>query len=265
VLRQYGVRDRWFATSTADLLALAVARAALIPALTALAVAVGRAPYSPRLCRCARGAAAAAAAERGSAASAGAAGYVALGGPTTPARPDDAGAGDAGGDGGGDVDAHAAAVSARMNDEAHARNKRRAKYRKHALLALVFVVSTACQVYVGVKVNAFRWGPPADLDLGGRARAEARKRTRVAQILLMCSSVLFTNVAARAAGVARPRARRDVRRRYVSRELVRELTRDDGLFLPAVHAHPLVFDGTLRRSGVRRPKRGEDATTPRPR
>ena len=57
-------------------------------------------------------------------------------------------------------------------------------------------------------------------------RAEARRRTRSLQILLMCMSVVFTNVAA-----------------WVSRELVKELSRDAGLYLPAVHAHPLVFDG----------------------
>ena len=48
--------------------------------------------------------------------------------------------------------------------------------------------------------------------------------------MLVCAGVLFTNVSV-----------------WLARELVRELTRDDGLYLPEVHAHPLVYDATLSR------------------
>ena len=85
----------------------------------------------------------------------------------------------------------------------------------------------SAQVYVGVKLNNFDWGPPAAFE-GDRGRE--RRRTKTAQILLVCAGVLFTNISA-----------------WLARELVRELTRDDGLYLPEVHAHPLVYDATLSR------------------
>jgi hypothetical protein len=85
----------------------------------------------------------------------------------------------------------------------------------------------SAQVYVGVKLNNFDWGPPSDFE-GDRGRE--RRRTKTAQILLVCAGVLFTNISA-----------------WLARELVRELTRDDGLYLPEVHAHPLVYDATLSR------------------
>ena len=50
------------------------------------------------------------------------------------------------------------------------------------------------------------------------------------EAVFMCLSVLFVNVEV-----------------WLVRTLVEEATRDDGLFLPGVHAHPLFFDGTLAR------------------
>ncbi|KAH8060061.1 ATPase [Aureococcus anophagefferens] len=127
---------------------------------------------------------------------------------------------------------NAAEISARLADEENSANKALAQFRKHCFLGLIFVCSTFTQVYVGMKVNTFEWGPDDATGLArhSEARAEARRKTRVAQILLTCSSVLFTNVMV-----------------YIARELVKELTRDEGLFLPKVHAHPLVFDADLCR------------------
>ena len=65
----------------------------------------------------------------------------------------------------------------------------------------------SAQVYVGVKLNNFDWGPPAAFE-GDRSRE--RRRTKTAQILLVCAGVLFTNISA-----------------WLARELVRELTRED--------------------------------------
>lgn len=50
------------------------------------------------------------------------------------------------------------------------------------------------------------------------------------QVVLLCLSVLWTNVAA-----------------FLAREIITELTRDEALYLPKVHAHGLVFDPTLCR------------------
>ncbi|KAJ8606746.1 hypothetical protein CTAYLR_009737 [Chrysophaeum taylorii] len=82
------------------------------------------------------------------------------------------------------------------------------------LLSLMFVVSTACQVYVGVKVNRYEW----------------RRDAKTAEVVLMCSSVLWTNVAA-----------------FAAREIIQELTREEALYLPKVHAHGLVYDPTVCR------------------
>ncbi|KAH8094979.1 ATPase [Aureococcus anophagefferens] len=176
--------DFAFRKELTDMLALALLRAVLFPALTVLAVRFGRAPYAnAACCGCGRKKEGS---TRASDASGGA--YVALGGPTTPAR---AAVGD-------DSD-NAAEISARLADEENSANKALAQFRKHCFLGLIFVCSTFTQVYVGMKVNAF-------------------------------DSVLFTNVMV-----------------YIARELVKELTRDEGLFLPKVHAHPLVFDADLCR------------------
>ena len=209
--------DFAFRKELTDMLALAVLRAVLFPALTVLAVRFGRAPYAKAACcGCGRKKESS---NRASDASGGA--YVALGGPTTPARA-----------AGGDDSENAAEISARLADAENSANKALAQFRKHCFLGLIFVCSTFTQVYVGMKVNTFEWGPDnaTGLERHSEARAEARRKTRVAQILLTCSSVLFTNVMV-----------------YIARELVKELTRDEGLFLPKVHAHPLVFDADLCR------------------
>ena len=90
--------------------------------------------------------------------------------------------------------------------------KRQRGWVKHVALAFIFVLSALCQVYVGIKVHSYHW----------------RRKKTWPEILVLCSSVLWTNLAA-----------------YFARELATELTRDDALYLPKVHAHGLVFDASI--------------------
>jgi len=85
--------------------------------------------------------------------------------------------------------------------------KKRPRRGGAAATACIFAISTASQVYAGIKVNAFE-GPAVPL----------------------CLSVLWTNVAA-----------------FAARELTRELTREKALYLPKVHPHGLIYDPTLCR------------------
>ena len=85
---------------------------------------------------------------------------------------------------------------------------------------------------MGVKLNNFDWGPPAAFE-GDRGRE--RRHTKTAQILLVCAGVLFTNISA-----------------WLARELVRELTRDDGC---------ASRKSTRTRSSTTRRSRGTGATS----
>jgi len=128
--------DFAFRKELTDMLALAALRAVLFPALTVLAVRFGRAPYAKAACcGCGRKKESS---NRASDASGGA--YVALGGPTTPARA-----------AGGDDSENAAEISARLADAENSANKALAQFRKHCFLGLIFVCSTFTQVYVGMK------------------------------------------------------------------------------------------------------------------
>ncbi|KAK7242447.1 ABC transporter [Aureococcus anophagefferens] len=205
--------DFAFRKELTDMLALALLRRGFVPSADrARGPLRARAPYAnAACCGCGRKKEGS---TRASDASGGA--YVALGGPTTPAARRSA------------TTATTPRDLSALADEENSANKALAQFRTHCFLGLIFVCSTFTQVYVGMKVNTFEWGPGDDatgLERHSEARAEARRKTRVAQILLTCSSVLFTNVMV-----------------YIARELVKELTRDEGLFLPKVHAHPLVFD-----------------------
>ena len=187
--------ERWdfaFGHKITDVFFMALARAIVFPLLTRLAVRCGRRDG----CLCAKKPATPE-------------GYAALEGEERTGA------------------AAAAALSADLADKDRQRQKAHAAARKHAVLGLLFVLATDMQVYVGIKLNNFDWGPPSDFE-GDRGRE--RRRTKTAQILLVCAGVLFTNISA-----------------WLARELVRELTRDDGLYLPEVHAHPLVYDATLSR------------------
>jgi len=205
--------DLAFGHEVTDVVLMALFRAVFFPLLTWLAIRTGRPPYTQG-CGCAR-------AKKQSdarASDASGAGYVALTGDGDETKEGDP------------VNANAEAAAALSADLADADRKKRkaaAAARKHALLGLVFLTATSMQIYVGVKINGFAWGP--DNEVTGD-HAEARRKTKTAQILLVCAGVLFTNIQA-----------------WLARELVKELTRDSGLFLPAVHAHPLVYDGTICR------------------
>lgn len=192
-LRPFTHWDFAFGHKVTDVVFMAVARAIVFPVLTRLAIRCGRPPYDG--CFCAKKPAAPE-------------GYAALEGAQTGA-------------------ATAAALSAELADDDRRTKKARAALRKHAILGLLFVLATGMQVYVGVKINGFAWGPPANF---AGDRVKERRHTKTAQILLVCAGVLFTNISL-----------------WLARELVRELTRDDGLYLPDVHAHPLVYDATLSR------------------
>lgn len=78
-------------------------------------------------------------------------------------------------------------------------------------IAAILILSTGCQVYTGLKVNGFHF--------------KSRPQTAVA-----CLSVLWTNLAA-----------------FLAREIIRELTREEALYLPKVHPHGLVYDPGLCR------------------
>ena len=76
------------------------------------------------------------------------------------------------------------------------------------------MLSTATQIYVGLKCNAFDW----------------RRGDETLEAVMMCLSVLWDTVVV-----------------SVARVHITEPTRDEGLFLPAVHAHPLFFDAGVAR------------------
>jgi len=92
----------------------------------------------------------------------------------------------------------------------------RGKAWRHAGVAALFVLSTAYQLYVGLKVSAYNFGASSNGD-GSKQRGGY-----TAEAALLCVSVLWVNVEV-----------------FALRTLVAELTRKDGLFLPDVHPHPL--------------------------
>ena len=89
-----------------------------------------------------------------------------------------------------------------------------ASCRKVLVLTLLFVASVASQVYVGIKCLDFKFNG----------------RFRDVQAVLMCLSVVFVNLEV-----------------WLVRTIVEESTRDDGLYLPHMHSHPLFFDNSLAR------------------
>ena len=81
----------------------------------------------------------------------------------------------------------------------------------HAVLVLLFSLSTAEQVYTGLKVSAYEFG-------GGSEYLP----------YFMCFPVLLLNLQV-----------------YLGRTLLSEMTREAGFFLPKVHRHPVFFHKTL--------------------
>mmetsp|Transcript_8853 Transcript_8853/g.11535 ORF Transcript_8853/g.11535 Transcript_8853/m.11535 type:complete len:924 (-) Transcript_8853:1361-4132(-) len=92
-----------------------------------------------------------------------------------------------------------------------ARAQRLAILYKYSTMILIFVVSSAYQVYAGVKVSFFEWNSEETLE-----------------VVMMCISVLWINLEA-----------------FFARTLIEELTREQGLYLSDVHRHPLFKDTGL--------------------
>ena len=86
--------------------------------------------------------------------------------------------------------------------------KNRKEVIKNASLGLLFVGCTFFQVYAGLKVSLY---PANDGSLVSK--------------VLMCLTILWVNAAA-----------------SLFRTILAELTREDGVFLPSVHRHPLFFE-----------------------
>jgi len=88
-----------------------------------------------------------------------------------------------------------------------------AKRLRQTTVGAIFVLSTAFQLIVGLKVSAYT-------GFGGDGHSGYS-----AEVALLCVSVFWINLEV-----------------YALRSLIEELTREDGLFLPAVHPHPLFIN-----------------------
>lgn len=106
------------------------------------------------------------------------------------------------------------------------KQKLRAKFIRGVCLTLFFISSTVFQLYNGLKVSTF--------DFQGEVEEEEKEIVVVTssssgeklsfQPPLMCISILYINVLV-----------------YLGRTLILEFTRDEGLFLPEVHRHPIFW------------------------
>jgi len=102
-----------------------------------------------------------------------------------------------------------AAANAEVMDVARQNAKARSRRYKYGGLTLLFIFSTFYQVYIGLKISTF----------------DFREGHKSIEAVLICLGVLWINIEV-----------------YVARQLILEATRDEGLFLPDVHPHPLFMD-----------------------
>lgn len=102
----------------------------------------------------------------------------------------------------------------------------RGKAWRHFGVAVLFLLSTAYQLYVGLKVSAYKFGQGDEAEKSEDGSKndddDAPHGGYTAEAVLLCVSVLWINLEV-----------------FALRTLVAELTRKDGLFLPDVHPHPL--------------------------
>lgn len=114
----------------------------------------------------------------------------------------------------------ASVAAASAADDAAARGKA----WRHFGIAVLFVLSTAYQLYVGLKVSAYKFGQGDEAEESDKdgSNKDTPHGGYTAEAVLLCVSVLWINLEV-----------------FALRTLVAELTRKDGLFLPDVHPHPL--------------------------
>jgi len=104
------------------------------------------------------------------------------------------------------------------------KQKLRAKFIRGVCLTLFFVSSTVFQLYNGLKVSTFDFQGEDEEEVVVVVTSSPKSEKLSFQPPLMCISILYINVLV-----------------YLGRTLILEFTRDEGLFLPEVHRHPIFW------------------------
>jgi len=117
-----------------------------------------------------------------------------------------------------EVDQAAHRANLEAGDQERQAAKTAAQRRKYGVLLVLFVLSTLSQVYLGIKVSAYNPTP------AGQPREALGEFTAI----LMCLSVLWVNAEI-----------------WACRHIISELTKEEGLFLPNVHQHPVFYESSV--------------------